>query len=49
DKEKNIKHRAEDVIITKPNSKTTVMIITTNEELVIAKDTLRIIKEKGLL
>jgi acetate kinase len=47
--ELNNKLRGVDHIITKENSKTTVMIITTNEELVIAQDTFRIVKEHGLL
>jgi acetate kinase len=47
--ELNSKLRGVDHIITKENSKTTVMIVTTNEELVIAQDTLRIVKENGLL
>ncbi len=41
--------RGVDKVISKENSKTTVMIVTTNEELVIAQDTFRIAKENGLL
>jgi acetate kinase len=36
--------RGEDKLITKPNSKTAAMVITTNEELVIATDTLALTK-----
>ena len=36
--------RGEDRLITKPNSKTAAMVITTNEELVIATDTLELVK-----
>jgi acetate kinase len=38
------KVRGEDQLITKPNSKTAAMVITTNEELVIATDTLELVK-----
>jgi acetate kinase len=36
--------RGEDILLTKPNSKTAAMAITTNEELVIATDTLELVK-----
>jgi acetate kinase len=36
--------RGEDQLITKPNSRTAAMVITTNEELVIATDTLELVK-----
>lgn len=49
DKEKSDKLRGVDAVISKPNSKTTVMIVTTDEELVIAQDTLRIVREQGLI
>jgi acetate kinase len=49
DEEKNKRIRSEDAILTKEKSKVVVMSITTNEELVIAQDTLRIVKEEGLL
>jgi len=42
DSEKNDKLRGEDAIISKPNSKVTVAIVSTDEELVIAQDTLDI-------
>jgi acetate kinase len=38
------KVRGEDRIITKPDSKTVAMVITTNEELVIATDTMELVK-----
>jgi len=37
--------RGEDKLITKPNSKTAAMVITTNEELVIATDTFELVKK----
>ncbi len=43
DAEKNKGLRGKDAIITKENSKTTVMVVTTDEEFVIANDTYRII------
>jgi len=43
DKEKNFKLRGKEEIISKPGSRVTVMIIPTNEELVIAQDTYDII------
>ncbi len=45
DVEKNHKLRGKDTEITKPESKTKVFLITTNEELVIATDTARIVSE----
>lgn len=42
-KSKNDQIRGKDAIITKEGSKTTVMVITTDEEMVIAKDTKRIV------
>ena len=46
DHESNAGKRGQEVIISKPGSKITVMVIPTNEELMIASDTERIIKEK---
>lgn len=43
DYEANDRVRGEDVILTKPGAKTTVMAVTTNEELVIARDTMRLV------
>jgi len=43
DKEKNFKLRGKEEIISKPGSRVTVMIVPTNEELVIAQDTYDII------
>ncbi|MCK5028689.1 MAG: acetate kinase, partial [Bacteroidales bacterium] len=43
DVEKNDKSRGEDLEITKPDSKTKVFVVTTNEELVIAQDTQKIV------
>lgn len=43
DKEANNK-RGEEVIISTPDSKTTVMVVPTNEELAIARETLRLVK-----
>ncbi len=45
DYEANDSVSGEDVILTKPGAKTVVMALTTNEELVIARDTLRIVGE----
>jgi acetate kinase len=42
DVEKNTKLRGKDAIISKPGSKVTVMVVPTNEELVIAQDTFEI-------
>jgi acetate kinase len=44
DAEANVKYIGEDGILTKPGSKTIVMSITTNEELVIATDTYHLMK-----
>jgi acetate kinase len=49
DKEKSDKLRGVDAVISKDLSKVTVMMITTNEELVIAQDTLRIVKEEKII
>lgn len=43
DKEKNTKLRGREAIISKPGSKVTVMVVPTNEELVIAQDTFDIV------
>lgn len=43
DKEANNK-RGEEVVISTPDSKTTVMVVPTNEELAIARETLRLVK-----
>ncbi len=43
DVEKNKGKRGVDLELTKPNSKTKVVVVTTNEELVIARDTQRIV------
>ena len=45
DKEKNKGKRGVDLELTKPGSKTKVVVVTTNEELVIAQDTLKIVSE----
>lgn len=45
DPEANRKYCGEDGIITKPGSKTTAMVVTTNEELVIATDTYDLVKD----
>jgi len=44
DSDANSSARGKDLLITKPNSKTAVMVVTTNEELVIATDTLELVK-----
>jgi len=46
DSEANDGKRGQEIIISKPGSKVIAMVIPTNEELVIAKDTERIIKER---
>jgi acetate kinase len=46
DIEKNHKLRGKDTEITKPGSRTKVFLVTTNEELVIATDTARIVAEQ---
>ncbi len=43
DKEKNSKLRGKEAVISSPDSKVTVMVLPTNEELVIAEDTERIV------
>jgi acetate kinase len=43
DVEKNTKLRGKEAIISKPGSKATVMVVPTNEELVIAEDTYEIV------
>ncbi|MGE0088776.1 MAG: acetate/propionate family kinase [Bacteroidales bacterium] len=45
DAEKNKGKRGVDLELTKPNSKTKVVVVTTNEELVIARDTQRIVSK----
>ena len=45
DFEKNKGLRGEDAVLSKPSSKVTVMAVTTNEELVIATDTMHIVKD----
>ncbi|MCX6333280.1 MAG: acetate kinase, partial [Bacteroidia bacterium] len=47
DSEKNHGSRGCDVIISKPESKVTVMAVTTDEEFVIASDTYYIVEQKG--
>jgi len=44
DEDANYKHRGDDKILTKEGSKVTVMMVTTDEELVIAQDTLALVK-----
>jgi acetate kinase len=44
DEEANYKHRGDDKILTKEGSKVKVMMVTTNEELVIAKETIALLK-----
>lgn len=46
DYEANDSVSGEDVILTKPGARTVVMALTTNEELVIARDTMRIASER---
>jgi len=46
DNEKNLALRGTDAVLSKPESKVKVMVITTNEELVIAQDTYNIVSEK---
>jgi acetate kinase len=45
DKEVNNKTRGEEVIISKPGSKVKIMVVPTNEELVIAQDTKTIVEK----
>lgn len=44
DKEKNDKVRSKELIISKDSSKVKVLIVPTDEELMIAEDTLEIVK-----
>ncbi|BDD09877.1 acetate kinase [Fulvitalea axinellae] len=46
DTEVNSSFRAEERVISKPDSKVTAMVVPTNEELMIARDTLRLVGEK---
>ncbi len=46
DATKNDGLRGKDAVISKPDSKVTAMVITTDEELVIASDTARIVKNR---
>jgi len=46
DSEKNHGLKSKDAVLTKPNSKVKVMSVSTNEELVIATDTMEIITKK---
>ena len=45
DSDKNEGIKSEEAVISKPGSKITVMVVPTNEELVIAEDTMRIVTE----
>jgi acetate kinase len=45
DQKKNDGQRGKEIIISKPRSKVTVMVVPTNEELMIAKDAFELIKE----
>ena len=45
DSEKNKRFKAKEAVISKESSKVTVVVIPTNEELVIAEDTMRIVSE----
>jgi acetate kinase len=49
DIEKNIKLRSKEAIISKPDSKVKIMVVPTNEELVIAEDTMRILFESDII
>ena len=46
DVEKNHGKKSQDIVISKPTSKVTVMVVTTDEELVIATDTKNIVDQK---
>jgi len=46
DQSLNVGKRGKDVVLTKPGSKVVAMVVTTNEELVIAEDTERIVSRK---
>ncbi|MFO7723603.1 MAG: acetate kinase [Bacteroidales bacterium] len=48
DREKNTGLRGKDMVISKPESRTIAMVVTTNEELVIARDTLSIVSKNNL-
>lgn len=48
DVEKNKGLRGKDMVISRPGGKATAMVVTTNEELVIARDTLSIVTKNGL-
>ncbi len=48
DVEKNKGLHGKDLVISKPGSRTTTMVVTTNEELVIARDTLSIVSKNNL-
>ena len=43
DIQKNTKLRGKEAVVSKPDSKVTVMVVPTNEELVIAQDTFEIV------
>ena len=47
DPSKNSGSRGQEITITKPSSKVTVMVVPTNEELVIARDAYRVVKGEG--
>jgi len=49
DEELNASVRAKEVVISKPSSKVTVVIIPTDEELTIAKDTVEILRKNDTL
>jgi acetate kinase len=48
DNETNNGAKGRDLVISKPESKVTVMVVTTDEEFVIASDTLNIVRHKGV-
>jgi acetate kinase len=48
DNETNNGAKSRDLVISKPESKVTVMVVTTDEEFVIASDTLNIVRHKGV-
>jgi len=47
DDEKNNGLKGSDAVISKPESKVTVMVVTTDEEFVIASDTRQLVEQKG--
>ncbi|MGQ9846453.1 MAG: acetate/propionate family kinase [Bacteroidales bacterium] len=49
DKDKNCGVKGKDIVISTDDSKVKVMVVTTNEELVIATDTLNIVKSKSVI